>query len=253
MDANVTVLDGVNQALKEKYKAILSGLFEELSSPNELSEIFLTSVASGYEDAKRKIMIVGSEPGGGKDWHWGYKGWEIASFKRAEGETLEFYVVKAMAYQKQIMAKVLNEPKNKQGASFHNFMRRVMKISGDGSAGIIYSNLFCFSDNNGSTPYEAKDYKYIKTLSHRLLTAQLTILKPHIVIFANGKSSAHVLRSFLDLRSADIVSVDDWFASIEHPDFPNSAFYATTYHPSYKIFSNKIQQQTLYMIFDRNR
>lgn len=55
-----------------------------------------------------------------------------------------------------------------------------------GKEGLIYSNLFCFSQNKTIPTKKDPRFRNILNLSERLLRAQLGILKPDIILFMNG-------------------------------------------------------------------
>lgn len=194
MGANVMALDGVNQALKEKYKAILNSSID-LPNPEKMSEIFLTSVRDGYEGAKRKIMIIGREPGGDvkKGWYWGVAGSKSILQPILKSEDKSAYVDSAMQYHKVFFSSILSG-KNERGSTFGNFLREVRNSLNGDDCGMIYSNLFCYSTNEGKIPNRLgkEGYAVIKMLSKDLLLSQIEILKPDTIIFANGTSGPSV-------------------------------------------------------------
>lgn len=182
----------LNETLSNEYSNILKDLdilYLDKKHPDgneykDLSGLFLTSVSDEYLSAKNKIMIVGSETAG----------WSV--LQKAEFTDLDSYVKKSMEKHKDYFKKELKN-KNKKGYTFHNFTRSVAKKSG--SNGLIYSNLFCFDWKKGS-PIKCKYFETIKKYSKMLLEKQVELLKPNIIIFANGMTSVPYRRDLFPLN-----------------------------------------------------
>ena len=95
-----------------------------------------------------------------------------------------------MAIQQSHLAKELLAPPDK-GASFFNLLR-ALDLDRDG---IAWANLFSFAWN-GKSPMRWKNFPILLEISERLLKAQIEILKPNIIIFANGASSARYRQKY---------------------------------------------------------
>lgn len=184
-----------NDLLAAKYCEILKDIKPEylankklrLGGDAGLSGLFLPSVAEGYKQAKNKVMIVGREP----------RGWD-RSKKDGDFESIETCVRNDMSQHRNFFEKEMKEDKkNDRGNSFHNYARAVKDTVG--ADGLIYSNLFCFSwgKPKGSPANAPKEvFKVIKEYSKKILDAQIEILQPDYIVFANGISSATYRREF---------------------------------------------------------
>ena len=181
-----------NESLFTSYCSILSTLDTkyldskgpEGKRPEGLSGLFLTSVHDEYPTAKNKIMIVGSETAG----------WNV--LKEGEGfSNLREYVRRSMEkHQKFFQAQLVRN--NSRGYSFHNFTRSIATKCG--KEGLIYSNLFCF-DWKDSSPIKTPHFETIRQYSESLLKQQIQILKPGIIIFANGMTSVPHRREYFPI------------------------------------------------------
>jgi hypothetical protein len=182
-----------DQQLKAEYVRILEGVDPNLLNGNTpgLSGLFLTTTPEGYLDAKNKIMIVGSET---RDWN----------VPKVNAGSLEVYVDDAMTQQRRHLNRQL-ERSDAKGNSFHNFTRAV--ASRCGADGLIYANLFCFAWNEGS-PIGCPVFKAVKAYSEQLLKAQVEVLKPNIVIFANGMASVKHRRAFFPISGPNTCCKD---------------------------------------------
>lgn len=178
-----------NRLLHQAYADILKGMdsaFLDVQHPASkvaggLSGLFLPSVSPDYHQARNRIMIVGRET----------RGWSIKTSKNAPFD-LDSYIESAIFTHQSFFQKQLDK-KNSKGRAFHNFTRSIAKKCG--TSGLIYSNLFCFSWKKGN-PKKHPDFETIKHYSKRLLDAQIEILKPQIIVFCNGSSSAGARREF---------------------------------------------------------
>jgi hypothetical protein len=190
----ITTSTELTQNLSERYHDILQDLDSSYfdkhheNHPEGLSGLFLTSIPENYHGAKNKIMIIGRET---KSW-----GWFDNDAKNYSD--LKDFIHKSMKEHQHFLNKKLND-KNSKGRGFHNFTRTVAKKCGQD--GIIYSNLFCFSWNE-KIPSECSHFETIKKYSEQLLKAQIEILEPEIIIFANGltKESVECRREFFPLE-----------------------------------------------------
>jgi hypothetical protein len=181
-----------NESLKIVYREILKELDPcYLGRPeyrpgglHGLSGLFLPSVSAGYSRAARKIMVVGAET----------RAWEPLG--GGDFQSMDSYVDRAMEKHARFFAEMMDGP-NDRGRSFHNFTRAVKQRTG--AEGLIYANLFCFAwgKRKGSPIKSGKEvFSVIKELSRKILDAQIEILRPDCIIFANGIASAPYRREF---------------------------------------------------------
>ena len=182
-------MDNMQQTLIHTYREILSGLpphwldrsREHDVEFSKLSGLFLPGVSVAYQQARLRIMVVGRET----------RGWNVVT-GQAPYLCLEDYMLRAMAKQQMYLARCLPDPPDK-GASFFNLLRSL--ADDHGSDGIAWANLFSFAWN-GKSPMRWKNFPVLLEISEQLLKAQINILKPDIVIFANGASSARLRQKY---------------------------------------------------------
>lgn len=183
-----------NALLKTAYTDLLKDIDTRyLDNPNTrkymfkgLSGLFLPSVSENYQNAEKKVMVIGSETAG----------WEpLAKTKNTydDFESVESYIDRAMQKHQHYFKKQLEKKSGDKGHTFHNFTRATANTVG--KDGLVYANLFCF-DWNGKSPMRCPEFEFIKKLSAEILDAQINILQPDCIIFANGISSAKYLREF---------------------------------------------------------
>ncbi|WP_291366052.1 hypothetical protein [Acetobacter sp. UBA5411] len=188
--------------LKKAYMNILNDYSECFFDKNRedcigytgLSGLFLSTTPETWEPDKR-ILVVGRET----------RGWNV--LKETSYTTLDHYVDTTMKIQKDYLHTQIRKS-NERNSTFFNFLRSVGSCVGVGNVG--WANLFCF-DWNRSTPTEKKTplYNEILEISERLLKAQIEILSPDIIIFANGVSAAGVRRKMFPTSGANSVC-SDW-------------------------------------------
>jgi len=191
----------VSNSLSQEYFNVLNSLdvmyLDKISPggkrPDGLSGLFLTNIFDEYHQAKNKIMIVGSETAE----------WNVLK-KDQEFTDLKGYIEKSMKKHLTFFKKQL-EINNSRGYAFHNFTRAVANKCG--KAGLIYSNLFCFDWRKGS-PINCEYFEIIKKYSEQLLKLQIEILKPQIIIFANGITSVPYRREFFPISGENKVCMN---------------------------------------------
>lgn len=176
-------MDSTQQTLANVYRDILSDLPQhwlDRSRSHEaeyakLSGLFLPGTSPAYRCAPQKIMVVGRET----------RRWEVLKGDD-KFESLESYICKAMAKQQDHFANSISKPKDR-GESFFNLLRN---LSADhGTQGIAWANLFCFAWNKKKSPMRWHSFEKLREISELLLKAQIRVLQPDIIIFANGPSS----------------------------------------------------------------
>lgn len=220
------------QQLHQAYADILQGLdlaFLDVQHPASkgvggLSGLFLPTVSPDYHQARNRIMIVGRET----------RGWAISMPKDAPFD-LNSYIESATSTHQDFFQKQL-EKKNSKGRAFHNFTRSIAKKCG--KSGLIYANLFCFSwkKSNPKNHPDSHTFETIKDYSKRLLNAQIEILKPQIIVFCNGSSSAGARREFFPVDGNAPVCSN----FRDHGDssglIPNRQLWEFTLHDSIRCF-----------------
>lgn len=182
-------MNATHQALTQAYKHILSTLplhwFDRSQSHTpefaKLSGLFLPGASQAYEQASRRIMVVGRET----------RRWNITN-NEVPFIDLDEYIQRAMAKQQACLTQYMSKPKDK-GASFFNLLRAL--AADHGNEGIAWANLFSFAWD-GKSPMRWPKYRELEAISMQLLKTQVDILKPDIIIFANGASSAKARRTY---------------------------------------------------------
>lgn len=182
-----------SQQLIQAYTSVLEGQDVQLFGHGDrgcvydgLNGIFLPSVSDGYETATHKIMLVGRET---KSWNF---------FKQDQmPTTIADGVQRSVIHHQAWLAKELSQSKNDKGNSFSNFMRAfAQRYSTDG---LIHSNLYCMALKAGN-PSSSKHFGLIKQLSKKLLDQQIEILKPDVIVFANGSASAKYRAEYFPIK-----------------------------------------------------
>ncbi|MNP06791.1 hypothetical protein D3C76_987900 [compost metagenome] len=146
-----------------------------------ISGLFLPGTSPLFEQAAKRIMVVGRET----------RRWDVLTAGKPFID-LDEYIQRAMAIQQRHLAKYIQD-KADRGASFFNFLRKLHQA--DHSIGIAWANLFSFAWQKGS-PMRWRHFEDLAKVSKRLLEAQITLLRPDIIVFANGASSAHIRQQF---------------------------------------------------------
>lgn len=162
-------------------KDVNQSMFDQSLNPiddpkRRLSGLFLASEPDNYWESKNKVMIIGAET----------CAWYVLGDKEYTGD----YIDSAMQTQKDFFYPFLDKPSTK--IKFYNFAKSVADKSV--KDGIIYSNLFCLSWKKGSPTKPLKNnrefFNEILSLSIKLLKAQINYLKPDVIIWVNGVSTA---------------------------------------------------------------
>lgn len=157
---------------------------------SKLSGLFLPGTSAAYLQAPRRIMVVGRET----------RRWNVVT----DAEPflcLDNYIQRAMAKQQTHLAKFIPATRDK-GASFFNLLRDL--ADGHGSECITWANLFSFAWD-GKSPMRWANFSKLQAISERLLKAQISILKPDTIIFANGASSVRFRRKYFPHKGENSV------------------------------------------------
>lgn len=214
----------LEEKLLQRYLEIVKANQEFLDSTltvEKLSKLFLTPVPDGYENAENKIMIVGRET---KDWLT-----NVTDFHYDEAG-IKFLMQKSLKVQNYLLDKRMEK-----GARFFNFLRKIANKSG--KEGVIWSNIYAFDYQKGHIN-RSKNQQLVDgivKISEQLLTAQIEILKPDIIIFSTGNQGSEVRRKYFpndtltDSRSFKGIAVKDLW-SFKLPN--NPAICYRVHHPS---------------------
>lgn len=187
-----------NPQLIKQYRSLLSDIDLALVNRRRatetayagLSGLFLASAPTTLHQAQHRIMVVGRET----------RAWNVLKAEESFSN-IDEYIEKALFKQQGFMAKHLVKPKG-QGCSFFNFLRAISARSGN--EGLIWANLFCFSWKR-SSPMRTTLFPIIKELSEQLLKLQIQALKPDIIIFANGTSTAAIRQQYFPHKGPESV------------------------------------------------
>lgn len=194
-------MDSIRQSLFEHYHQALASLPAHWLDPGHrrppefarLCGLFLPGTSSDYLEASTRVMVVGRET----------RSWNIVTATEPY-KGLDDYIDRAMDKQQRQLRAFLDAGADK-GESFFNFIRALASQHEPGA--IAWANLFCFAWNKGS-PMRWKHFAQMLKLSRRLLEAQISILQPQIIIFANGASSAQYRRRFFPHKGPTRVCSD---------------------------------------------
>lgn len=188
-------VNDLQELLLNKYVEILNkpehqNLLRAISNKdNKLSNIHLGFVPEHYESAEHKILIVGRET---RSWY------DSKKFDEYHAENVR----QLMSLSKDFIWRNLTGDlkRNTKGATFFNFVRNVAKRSGN--EGILWANIFAV-DYKTKHPKHSDWFEDIKTLSCKLLRAQIEILKPQIILFVSGDGGVAARREcFPDLSGS---------------------------------------------------
>jgi hypothetical protein len=176
-------MERTQKTLANAYREVLTGLPQhwlDRSKSHEvefakLSGLFLPGTSPEYHASPRKILVVGRET----------RRWDVLKGDD-QFESLDNYISKAMAIQQDHLARYIANPRDR-GESFFNLLRSLAADHGPQS--IAWANLFSFAWNKKS-PMRWDYFEELVKTSEQLLKAQIRILQPDIIIFANGASSA---------------------------------------------------------------
>lgn len=158
-----------------------------------LSGLFLPGTSPGFKQASKRIMVVGRET----------RSWEVLKADEPFAD-LGDYIHRAMGVQQKHFAQCIGSKADK-GESFFNFLRKLRQA--DANTAIAWANLFSFAWRRGS-PSRWRYFEELKAVSKQLLKAQIDILQPDIVIFANGASSARIRQEYFPHKGELSVCTD---------------------------------------------
>lgn len=157
---------------------------------NALSDFFLPGTSEAYLSAPQRIMVIGRET----------KGWRYIN-KGAPYINLDDYIQRGMKQQQDSLAELIAD-KHDRGLSYFNLLRDI--ALNHGREGIAWANLFSCSWKKKS-PSKWEHFSTLLDVSKRLLKIQIEVLKPDIIIFANGVTSRALQKSFFPNKGEDSV------------------------------------------------
>jgi hypothetical protein len=224
--------------MQQELSALYRAFFDSAKIPDALASRLscpLLLAVGSWPAAARRVLFVGQETLG---WAWNagwYYPWRhprlatLADFK-AYNDAVEALVegYSAFAFSR-------HQPRNLNGAFWRAFHLLNGVINADGTAAMLWTNIFRCDVAGGSvlrgcSPPELRD---LMAFQRGLLTSEIRVLNPTAVLFFTGPDYDFELLS--EFRNAALVPVpgrtERQFARIRHPDLPSMVI--RTYHPSY--------------------
>lgn len=187
-----------SDALAARYRETLSELpahwldKSRSHEPNfsRLSGLFLPGTSQEFLRAPCRIMVVGRET----------KKWDV--LRNTPFIDLDDYVQRAMATHQKYLQDNIAVKKDK-GASFFNLLRSIGKQHG--TEGVAYANLYAFSWGKSNPAKWKEHFPTLLKISKRLLHAQVEVLKPDVIVFANGVTSRSHLQEIFPYKGSQSV------------------------------------------------
>lgn len=182
--------DLTTRALAQRYLGILSNwALQDIFSDKNSSGLFLADVSPGFDDATRRIMVVGMET---KQWRD-----ETCPFKMGSVPTLDA-VLESMSVQR----KLLEGPAGRH--KFLQFLKHVMRVASENMPGAnistVWANMFCVS-HAAKSPTKSASIAQIQALSAKLLRAQIEVVNPDVILFTTGAGYDSFVRECFPERS----------------------------------------------------
>lgn len=171
--------------LNDSYAAILNDFrIEGLSSEDDrFSGVFFTYPSETYENSRFKLMLVGRETAG---WNTdnGLGGLNRLQSSVLAGDVSSILREAETRYRKHISSIASGKLR---ASSFCRFFSKLDEDCGEGNKSIVYANLFAW-DYKKSYPLDGPDgaADAIRTVSAKLLAAQIELCKPDAIVFATG-------------------------------------------------------------------
>ncbi|VTU44915.1 hypothetical protein [Variovorax sp. RA8] len=185
-----------NALLKRFYTALLEAANPELMGAVHtfradgvigLDDIFLPGVSDGYGEAPLKVMVIGRER------HYRYRAprAEAPAANARPALSIREYVEHGMRRHEEVRTEIF--VKDAHDSDLLGLLVSVAKaIKTEESplgAGVVYANLFAVAFKGGD-PRKTEAWPHIRDLSKALLDIQIDVLKPDVIVFANGIDSA---------------------------------------------------------------
>jgi len=173
------------RSLNDRYATILNEFQVDGLSPEDdyFSGVFLAYPSEAYENSRIKLMLVGRETAG---WNTnnGLGGLNRLQRSVLEGDVSGILQEAEARYRKHITS-IASE--TLRTSSFCRFFSRLDEDCGEGNQGIVYANLFAW-DYKKSYPLDGPKgaADVIKTVSAKLLAAQIELCEPDAIVFATG-------------------------------------------------------------------
>jgi hypothetical protein len=171
----------LNTILLERYLDVLD--IHELvriareEKGGKLSGLFLPEVDAAYLQSKVRVMLIGQETRG-----WGKELRTLAASDQTP-QALRAYVQAQMTVYRKFSPTAPGTSKFRQ---FHSKLHATLgkSVAADRTA-VFWGNLLCVS-LNGKSPRKASEIESIAAISRRLLSIQLEILRPDLIVFGTG-------------------------------------------------------------------
>ncbi|CAN7392963.1 hypothetical protein [Variovorax sp. LjRoot178] len=154
-----------------------------------LNDIFFPTVPANYAAASRKVMVMGRET---RTWNYA-----VATNPRSLAEYVTCGMEKHASYRDS--EHCLHSKTH--GSGLIRLLKAVGKATG--AAGLIYSNLFAVAHKGKDPRKNLAAWPHVRKLSEALLNIQIEILRPDVIVFANGIDSAAIRREFFPHADPD--------------------------------------------------
>ena len=185
-----------NALLKRFYTALLEAANPELvgalhtfraDGADGLDDVFLPGVSDGYQEAPLKVMVIGRE----RHYRYGAPQADASAVNMRPDLSIRDYVERGMRRHEAVRAETFAQEKH--GSDLLGLVVDVAKAvktkESPLGAGVVYANLFAVAFN-GDDPRKTAAWPHIRDLSKALLDIQIDVLKPDVIVFANGIDSA---------------------------------------------------------------
>jgi hypothetical protein len=173
---NMTALqEKLADILKNSPQDVFNKIHQMPGVSGKISHLFLPGLMNGNDQSKDTIMVIGRETKG-----WGTDGGSM-NYPSGNIDDVNLYVINQLEKSRKYLESELSHENNK-GASFHNLLRNIKNLS---KFNLVWANLFCYSWNKNRID-KSSVASEISILSKELLCAQISIIKPKIIILAHG-------------------------------------------------------------------
>lgn len=183
------------ELLSQAYLNILKNApLESLYTEVALSGIFLASPSEAYFSSPKKLMVVGQET----------RSWRNKECKIKNSNDLSQAAILETMEASEIFNK--KKPKNsKFRQSYKKASNIICSQSSSPAESAVWANQFCISKKRGS-PTKSQNFDIIQNISHKILKAQIDILKPDVALFFTGADRDKFLKScFPNYKTIDII------------------------------------------------
>jgi len=232
MDFNASALQ---EALRARYDGFRSDTELPPILARRLSSPLLVAVSDSWLASKFRILVVGQEVLGWSFSEGSYYDWSFAPIRNFQDFKANADAVEALIQGYKNFDYSKYQPENARGPFWSAYRKLRIALEGDVDSSILWTNLFRMSIDGGSvfrngSPDEILSLCEVQT---GLLTDEIGILKPNVVVFFTGPNYDHALArecptieySAFESRTARVAAV------LSHPKLPPCSI--RTYHPGY--------------------